>query len=125
MKQKSSLGNMDKCAWNICVNPVGLRRRFCSLKCKRKYFVDKRRKNIKRMAMEYKGGVCQICGYSKCETALVFHHLDPARKNFALSMGGYTRAWKIVREELDKCVLLCSNCHAETHAGLNNKISLN
>lgn len=74
------------------------------------------------MAVEYKGGACEICGYNKCEIALVFHHLNPTQKDFALSMGGYTRSWEKVKKELDKCTLLCSNCHAETHANLVNSI---
>ncbi len=76
--------NMKKCAWDICKNKVGSKRIFCNIKCKRKYFVDKRRKDIKIMAMDYKGGACEVCGYDKCRAALVFHHLEPFRKDFAL-----------------------------------------
>ncbi len=105
-----------KCAWKICAHLVQPRRRFCSPQCKRKFFVDKRRKDIKKMSLEYKGGACQVCGYNRCETALVFHHKEPGAKDFGVSSGGYTRSWDRVRSELDKCVLLCSNCHAEVHA---------
>lgn len=79
--------------------------------------MDKRRRDIKRMSLEYRGKACQICGYDTCENALVFHHVEPSAKNFGVSAKGYTRSWKRVKAELDKCVLLCSNCHAEVHAG--------
>lgn len=78
----------------------------------------RRRKEIKKKAIEYKGGKCQLCGYDKYEGAMDFHHLDPNKKDFAISAKGITRAWEKVKEELDKCVLLCANCHRETHAGL-------
>lgn len=55
---------------------------------------------------------------SKCVDALDFHHLDPTQKDFGFGAKGYTRAWSKIQKELDKCVMLCSNCHRETHAGL-------
>ena len=59
-----------------------------------------------------------MCGYDRCVEALEFHHLDSSRKDFGISGQGYTRSWRRIREELDKCVLLCANCHREVHAGL-------
>jgi len=70
------------------------------------------------MAVEYKGGRCQICGYDGCPEVLEFHHVDGNKKDFGISQRGYTRSWKKVMEELDKCVMLCANCHREVHAGL-------
>ena len=49
---------------------------------------------------------------------MVFHHLDPSKKDFGLSMRGLTRSWEKMRTELDKCILLCANCHAEVHEGI-------
>ena len=69
------------------------------------------------MAVEYKGGRCQVCGYDRCIEALEFHHLDPTQKDFGISHKGYTRSWEKVKEEVDKCILLCANCHREFHAG--------
>lgn len=80
--------------------------------------VQKRRKKIRQMAVEYKGGRCSVCGYNKCLEAPEFHHLDPTKKDFGISNNGYTRSWKKVKEELDQCVLLCANCHREVHAKL-------
>lgn len=77
--------------------------------------VTKRRKKLREMALEYGGGKCIVCGYDRCRRAMVFHHLDPAKKDFGLSVRGLTRSWEKMRAELDKCVLLCANCHAEVH----------
>lgn len=78
--------------------------------------VRKRRKKIRQMAVEYKGGACERCGYDRCIDALEFHHRDSSQKDFSISERGYTRSWASVRRELDKCVILCANCHRETHA---------
>lgn len=80
--------------------------------------VAKRRKKLREMSLQYHGGKCIVCGYSKCSRALVFHHLDPKKKDFGLSMKGLTRSWEKTQKELDKCVLLCSNCHMEIHDGV-------
>ena len=77
--------------------------------------VIKRRKKVRLMAVEHKGGACQICGYNKSHRALVFHHVDPTLKSFGISEKGFTRAWSKIKEELEKCILLCSNCHMEVH----------
>lgn len=89
-----------------------------SLKEKRKRAVKhvaKRRRKIKQKAIEYKGGCCQRCGYNKCVGALEFHHLDSNKKDFSVSQRGYSTAWEKVKLELDKCILVCSNCHREIH----------
>lgn len=77
--------------------------------------VSKWRRNLKKRAIEYKGSKCVRCGYSKCPAALEFHHTDPSQKDFGIGAHGHTRAWKYVKIELDKCELLCSNCHREVH----------
>ncbi len=80
--------------------------------------VAKRRRKIKSMAIEYKGGKCQICGYSKYQGAFDLHHLDPKQKDFGIGDKDYTRSWEKVRAELDKCILVCANCHREVEAGV-------
>jgi len=80
--------------------------------------VQKRRRELRRKAVEYKGGRCSICGYDWCIEALEFHHPDSSKKDFGISSRGYTRSWEKIREELDKCVLLCANCHREIHSRL-------
>lgn len=78
--------------------------------------VGARRKKIRQLAVEYKGGHCQQCGYNRCIEALEFHHLDPSQKDFAISQKGHCRSWEKVKNEIDKCVMLCANCHREIHA---------
>ncbi len=80
--------------------------------------VIKRRKMLMEKAIAYKGGKCAICGYSKSSRALNFHHVNPAEKSFGISARGITRSWKKVQNELDKCILVCANCHAEIHDGI-------
>lgn len=67
------------------------------------------------MAVEYMGGACSKCGYSKCVAALHFHHKDPSEKSFGISASGLCRSWEKVKKELDKTIILCANCHAENH----------
>lgn len=78
--------------------------------------VTLRRRRIKLKAVEYLGGKCSVCGYNKCIDALEFHHKDPTQKDFGISQYGATHSWNKLKKELDKCVLLCSNCHRELHA---------
>jgi len=80
--------------------------------------VAKRRRKIKAMAIEYKGGKCQTCGYHKCNGALELHHLNTEEKSFGIGDKGYTRSWDKIKAELDKCILLCANCHREISAGV-------
>lgn len=82
-----------------------------------KQAVVKRRKKIRQLAIEYKGGKCSLCGYEKCLRALEFHHLESDEKDFGISAKGYTRSWDSVKQELDKCILVCANCHREVHEG--------
>ncbi|MCG2713101.1 MAG: hypothetical protein L6416_12375 [Candidatus Omnitrophica bacterium] len=78
--------------------------------------VSKRRNKVRQMSIEYKGSKCHSCGYEKCIDALEFHHTDSSKKDFGISSKGYTRSWEKVKEELEKCMLLCANCHRELHA---------
>src|ERR1044071_4011141 len=80
--------------------------------------VQRRRGKVRQMALDYKGGCCQVCGYDRCMEALEFHHLDPTQKDFGISSKGYARSWERVKQETEKCLLLCANCHREFHAGM-------
>lgn len=66
----------------------------------------------KQKAVDYKGGRCVSCGYNNCLSALEFHHINPGEKEL------YNSHWTFERnkKELDKCILLCANCHREKHA---------
>lgn len=90
-------------------------------KCKKCEYVYSRKylEGIKLKAIKYGGGECQKCGYDKCWRALHFHHIDPNKKEFAIfeSRPGFkkVRQWDKLKDEIDKCMLLCSNCHTELH----------
>jgi DNA-binding CsgD family transcriptional regulator len=71
------------------------------------------RKRTKEKLVNYKGGKCEICGYNKCVEALQFHHENPKEKDFQI--GGKSWSYDRLVKEVDKCKLLCSNCHIETH----------
>ena len=51
---------------------------------------------------------------------MTFHHRDPADKEFLVSQMR-DRSWEVPRAELDKCDLLCFNCHMEEHCGLDQE----
>ena len=64
------------------------------------------------------GGVCLACNSAYAPAALEFHHPDPSKKEFAISVDGIYRSWEKIQGELQNCVMLCANCHAEIHAGV-------
>lgn len=76
------------------------------------------RRSIKARLIERFGGGCEICGYDTTPRALHFHHIDPSGKVSTISASGNIRSFERVLEEAEKCVLLCSNCHAEVEDGL-------
>jgi len=89
--------------------------------------VSKRRRRLKEMAVNMKGSKCEICGYNRYIGALDFHHLDETKKDFGLSMRGLTRSWGAIQKEIEKCILVCANCHREIHGEIikpNSKYSL-
>lgn len=75
---------------------------------------NKRRVRIKQKIVALKGSCCQRCGYNKCISALDFHHLDASKKEFGLNIA-HTKKWELVEKEINKCELICSNCHREEH----------
>jgi len=71
---------------------------------------------VKAHAVAYLGGACQKCGYDRCLAALEFHHRDDD-KEFEIGRRKLTD-FEALKQELDKCDLLCDRCHAEEHAGV-------
>ena len=112
---------------NTCDKELtGKQTKFCCIKCKNQnsnhkhndYKAQKlRRFNRKRRFVLLKGGSCEKCGYDKNLTSLSFHHRDPSKKDFSLSareLGMYKEDRLLI--EVNKCDLLCANCHMEEHA---------
>lgn len=84
-------------------------------RCRSEQIVRHRRR-LKSILVAEAGGKCMICGYDRNQAALQFHHLDPTTKRLEIGRG-FGLALRALREEARKCVLLCSNCHAEVEDG--------
>lgn len=80
--------------------------------------VARRRRKMKAILVAEAGGACCICGYNRNMRALHFHHVEPAQKRHELNAKGVALALQTLRAEARKCVLLCSNCHAEVEDGM-------
>ena len=68
-------------------------------------------------SIKYMGSKCRDCGieYPKYPYVIFdFHHIDPNQKEFVWAKLKLKSDEKI-RKELDKCELLCSNCHRKRH----------
>lgn len=85
--------------------------------CKKCLYEFQKKRWIKRKkeAVELLGGKCCKCGYNKKMSALHFHHLDSEEKEFSWDKMRL-KSWDKVLKELKKCILVCANCHAETHS---------
>lgn len=78
--------------------------------------VRRRRKRVKEILVHEAGGRCSLCGYDRYIGALAFHHRHPAAKRSSINRLGTSLGR--ARVEAQKCVLLCTNCHAEVEAGI-------
>ena len=119
LKNKGGLAGKPKGAFCYCKK--------CGVSSPEKFYITKQRarcitchtasnakryKRNKQKAVDYKGGKCCICGYNKCLASLDFHHVkdkDPKWETM--------RGWSFdnIKSELDKCILVCRNCHGEIH----------
>lgn len=87
-----------------------------------KQAVSQRRRKLRQMALDLKGSKCAVYGYNKCSEALEFHHLDKDKKEFNPSYKGLTRSWDKIKQEIEKCILVCANCHREIHNDLTQPL---
>ena len=68
-----------------------------------------------------RGGKCEKCGYNKNIAVLEFHHRNPDEKEFQIDMRHFSNnSLEKLQLELDKCILLCANCHRELHDNMWN-----
>lgn len=88
-------------------------------KCKRccAEAVTRRHRKIRAILLAEAGGSCVVCGYSRCKQNLHFHHVDPSKKSFEMTMAR-GKSEVAYRAEMLKCVLVCANCHGEIEDGL-------
>lgn len=110
-------------------NPDG-KNRECKI-CQRAYFAEyyknnkeKHKASAKKCNSESRYFIqkikvdkgCKVCGYNKHAAALHFHHREPENKSFSLSRGSIiTHNDEEILKEIEKCDVLCANCHAEHH----------
>lgn len=87
---------------------------FCSRLCENHYKEIVKRSNNKKIAVDYLGGKCKRCGFNEDIDIIHFHHLDPCDKKYNISEYIY-KDFKFIRAELNKCILLCPNCHTIVH----------
>ena len=119
---------MKKCV--VCDEQIsGQKKMYCSNKCKQKHHYDRVKEQTntyhsqtirsyrrKVQLIDLLGGCCKICKYDKNISALEFHHRDPNGKESQLDMRTLSnRSMEYIMKEVEKCDLLCSNCHRELH----------
>lgn len=92
---------------------------YCKM-CTKNEAIERQNK-LKKLAVTYKGGKCELCGYDKYIGALEFHHKNPEEKDFGIGNLKSYKLTDIIKLELDKCMLLCANCHRETHNKIKNE----
>lgn len=123
---KDTAGSQGKC--EVCKSSLkGNSRKFCSFKCKQQKGKSNTQTNTytyqQGRALQRKlefvkllGGCCEKCGYNKNLAALHFHHKDSAQKERNLDSRSLSNTnIKELEKEVNKCQLLCANCHAESH----------
>ena len=104
---------------------TGRQSKYCSRQCKniflnqslQSYEAQQERGRKRKLELiKLKGNQCETCGYNNNYSALEFHHREPVDKNFQLDLRSLSNIkWEVILNEVEKCQLLCSNCHAEHH----------
>ena len=90
------------------------------IKRSRKKYKDERKKFLSDYKLKHG---CSVCGYNKCADALEFDHIDRSQKSFGLNAAP-SYSWEKVLAEIEKCVLLCANCHREKTAKEKDYMSI-
>lgn len=99
-------------AYRICEECFRIR----PSKFNKKEWYRRTRLTMKRLAIEYLGGKCVSCGKNDLHiSCYCFHHKDSNKKEFSIAKKFTTVNFEKIRKELDKCVLMCQNCHSIEH----------
>jgi hypothetical protein len=73
----------------------------------------KRGKMYKARLVEEFGNQCLDCKQTYIQDVYNFHHLDPSEKAGVINL---SLSWERIKQEADKCVMLCANCHIIRHS---------
>ena len=76
-----------------------------------------KRVHRKLICLDYLGGKCEHCGEID-PSILTFHHVHPNEKVHNIS-SILDDSWSTIKRELDKCIILCLNCHKKHHENKN------
>ena len=87
----------------------------CSKETSQKRDTKKERQTKTQQIVDYMGGCCIICGYNKSNYSLECHHEDPTKKEHTIAQLK-NKKWDTILKEIDKCILVCSNCHRDIHS---------
>jgi len=76
----------------------------------------------KLLAIKFKSGGCDYCGWDAHPEVLQFHHRNPSEKNRCIS-GSFlvSKTFDKIQEELNKCDLVCPNCHNWLHYKMTSR----
>lgn len=78
------------------------------------------RQRIKAEFVNSFGNKCCVCKKTFPMGVYDFHHMEPSNKKYAISQLYKWGARKILLEEIQKCVMVCSNCHRLVHLNIMN-----
>ena len=104
----------------------GKQTKYCSSKCKNNQnqsYLAQQSRGLERkiILIQRCGGQCSVCGYKKNSSALDFHHINPKEKLFALDLRSLSNRTQLkIDSEIQKCTLMCRNCHSELHNPQHN-----
>lgn len=85
------------------------------------YFNKQKQRRLCQVEKFVGGFKCWCCGYDKCKRNIHFHHINEKDKLFGLTTRELMLKWDRVISEIEKCVIVCGNCHGEIHEGLKTK----
>ncbi len=92
------------------------------VKERQKEYMNKRRKSFNLFIIDFKKDkFCKICGWKKYTEILQFHHRDPKKKTVGVAHT-ISRSKEVMLKEMEKCILLCPNCHMWHHYKENTKV---